>query len=109
MSGNISSNSKKPHLFKKGQSGNLKGKPKGTLNRTTALLKDAILMAAQQAGGGDKDGMVNYLAKQATETPGPFLALLGKVLPMQITGADGPDGLPTEIKISLVSSQHKLS
>ena len=27
------------------------GRPKGSLNKTTALLKDAILQAAEEAGG----------------------------------------------------------
>jgi hypothetical protein len=48
------------------------GRPKGVPNKTTALLKDAILKAAQQAGGGDEDGLVNYLTVQANENPGPF-------------------------------------
>jgi hypothetical protein len=63
------------------------GRPKGALNKTTALLKDAILKAAERAGNrvGD-DGMVSYLEVQATENPGPFMSLLGKVLPMQFTG-----------------------
>ena len=65
------------------------GRAKGTPNKTTALLKDAILKAAEQAGGKGK--LVGYLKQQAAENPGPFLALLGKVLPMQVTGADdGP-------------------
>lgn len=59
------------------------GRPKGVPNKSTALLKDAILKAADQAGGGD---MVVYLVEQARENPGPFMALLGKVLPMQISG-----------------------
>jgi hypothetical protein len=68
------------------------GRPKGALNKTTALLKDAILKAAERAGNkvGD-DGMVSYLEVQATENPGPFMSLLGKVLPMQITGEDGKE------------------
>ena len=63
------------------------GRPKGVPNKTTQLLKDAILKAAEQAGNkvGD-DGMVSYLEVQATENPGPFMSLLGKVLPMQFTG-----------------------
>lgn len=61
-----------------------KGRAKGTPNKTTALLKDAILKAATNAGGNG--GLVGYLELQATENPGPFMALLGKVLPMQIAG-----------------------
>lgn len=65
------------------------GRKKGTPNKTTALLKDAILQAATEAGG--RDGLVGYLTIQASANPGPFMALLGKVLPMQISGdADNP-------------------
>lgn len=61
------------------------GRPKGVPNKNTTLLKDAILKAATQAGGGE-DGLVQYLQDQAKDNPGPFLALLGKVLPMQVAG-----------------------
>ena len=60
------------------------GRPKGVPNKNTALLKDAILKAAEGAGG--EGGMVGYLQLQAVENPGPFMALLGKVLPMQVEG-----------------------
>jgi hypothetical protein len=66
-----------------------KGRPPGALNKTTALLKDAILIAATKAGG--KGGMAGYLQEQAVANPGPFLSLLGKVLPMQVTGEGGGD------------------
>lgn len=69
------------------------GRPKGMPNKTTALLKDAILKAATDAGGGD---MAEYLKQQAIANPGPFLSLLGKVLPMQVTGADG-EALKVEV------------
>ena len=51
------------------------------MNKTTALLKDAILKAATEAGEGS---LVQYLKEQAKANPGPFLALLGKVLPLQV-------------------------
>jgi hypothetical protein len=68
-----------PESLKNLRAGNKRGPSK-----TTALLKDAILQAAQNAGG--EGGMVGYLETQAHENPGPFMALLGKVLPMQVEG-----------------------
>ena len=68
-----------------------KGRKKGVPNKTTALLKDAILKAAEAAGddlpaGDEKQkGLINYLRVQAKDNPGPFMALLGKVLPLQLT------------------------
>ena len=70
------------------------GRPKGLPNKSTALLKDAILKAATDAGGGDLSA---YLQAQALENPGPFMALLGKVLPLQVTGAGGG---PIEVRAS---------
>jgi hypothetical protein len=81
------------------------GRAKGTPNKTTALLKDAILKAAEQAGGGD---MVNYLTEQARENPGPFMALLGKVLPIQLAG-DSDNPIVTEIVIRGVSANSRSS
>ena len=63
------------------------GRKKGQVNKTTALLKDAILKAAEAAGG--KGGTVAYLTDQATDNPAAFMGLLGKVLPLQVTGEDG--------------------
>jgi hypothetical protein len=57
------------------------GRKRGTPNKTTALLKDAVLQAAEQAG--DKEGLVGYLTTQAKDNPAAFMTLLGKVLPLQ--------------------------
>lgn len=59
--------------------GRVKGKP----NKNTTALKDMILAALDGAGG------MNYLRRQAVENPGPFMTLVGKVLPLQVTGANG--------------------
>ena len=59
------------------------GREKGTPNRTSAALKDMIL------GALDKSGGIEYLCRQAEENPGPFMSLIGKVLPMTVAGHDG--------------------
>jgi hypothetical protein len=64
------------------------GRKKGTPNRVTAALKDMILTALDEA---HPDGSVAYLKAQASANPTAFLTLVGKVLPLQVTGdADNP-------------------
>lgn len=70
------------------------GRKKGSRNKTTVLLKDAVLMAAEGAGG--KEGLVGYLKRQAKDNPGPFMTLLGKIIPTQ-TQVTGPTGGPVMI------------
>jgi hypothetical protein len=59
------------------------GRQKGTPNKITANLKDAVLNAFSQVGGE------NYLVKVAQDNPQVFCGLLGKVLPTQVTGDGG--------------------
>ena len=68
--------------FEKGKSGNPRGRPAGSGNKVPAILKEAIIMAAENAGG--TEGLVGYLQTQAKANPSAFL--LGKVLPLQMAG-----------------------
>lgn len=67
------------------------GRPKGSPNKTTRLLKDAIIKAAECTGSDQegKDGLVGYCRFLAVSEPKAFATLLGRVLPMQVTGEDG--------------------
>jgi hypothetical protein len=67
------------------------GRPKGAPNKTTALLKEAIIRAAEAAGedGRGKGKLTGYCTFLAKSEPKAFAQLLGKVLPMQIAGDDG--------------------
>lgn len=75
------------------------GRPKGVPNKTTTLLKDALLQAAEETGSDTegKEGLVGYLKKQAADEPVAFMTMLGKVLPLQVTGANGG---PVELSVS---------
>lgn len=61
------------------------GSRKGVPNKVTKELKEMILQALDGAGG------VEYLQERANDprTASAFLSLVGKVLPMQLTGSDG--------------------
>lgn len=59
------------------------GRVRGTPNKLTVSVKEAILGALEDAGGA------KYLLGVARENPQVFCALLGKLLPNEITGADG--------------------
>lgn len=66
------------------------GRVKGIPNKMTRILKEAVLKAAEAAGNKiGNEGLVSYLEKQAMDCPAAYLALLGKVLPLQVTGEDG--------------------
>lgn len=71
------------------------GKKKGTPNKKTALLKDMILTALNDAGG------IDYLRKQADSEPVAFLGLIGKILPKEID-ANVKGVIKGSIKVELV-------
>lgn len=74
------------------------GKPKGAVAKTPALIKDMIAQALTNAGG------VDYLTQRANDpkTAAAFLGLVGKVLPMTLTGPDG-GAIKTVTRIELVA------
>lgn len=76
-----------------------KGRPKGSPNKTTTALKEAILQAATESGG--PEGMVGYLKTLAADQPVAFAGLLGKVLPMTVAG-DAANPIRTVSEIVLV-------
>lgn len=75
-----------------------KGRPKGVPNKTPTAIKDMILQALDGAGG------VGYLIERAQDprTASAFLGLVGKVLPMAVTGPDG-GAIQTVTRIELVA------
>lgn len=60
-------------------------RPKGSPNKVPSLVKDMIVQALQEEGG------VAWLRTLARDEPVAFATLVGKVLPLQITGANGKD------------------
>jgi hypothetical protein len=61
------------------------GRPKGSQNKVTTEIKEMVVEALSELGG------VAYLVDRGNDprTATAFLGLVGKVLPLQVTGADG--------------------
>jgi len=72
--------------FKKGEKRPGQGRPKGSLDKGNALIREMVVEALHGVGG------VAYLQERATDprTATAFLGLIGKVLPVQVEGGDKP-------------------
>ena len=59
------------------------GSRKGRPNKLTGAVREMVLAALNEVGG------IEYLKGQAKKNPVAFMALLGKILPAQVSGVDG--------------------
>lgn len=82
------------------------GRAKGTPNKTTAALKEAVIRAAELTGsdGKGKGKLTGYCQFLAVSEPKAFAMLLGKVLPLQIAGGDGG---PLQVIVQRFSEEEK--
>lgn len=71
------------------------GRPKGTKNKDAALIRDMVAQALTKVGG------VEYLAARAEDprTAAAFLSLVGRVIPVQVTG-DGGGAVQHAIRVT---------
>ncbi len=78
------------------------GRKPGSRNMTSQKLKELVFQALEQQEGG----AIGYLKTQAVQEPRAFMALIGKLLPTQITGEDGAPVRITQIElVPLVAQQ----
>jgi len=59
------------------------GRPKGAVAKETADIKAMVIGALQAVGGAD------YFAARALDQPVAFMSLVGRILPLQVTGENG--------------------
>lgn len=74
------------------------GRPKGSVDKGNAMIREMIVEALDRVGG------VDYLIRQAEEQPKAFLSLIGKVMPVQLEGAGG-GAIQQVVKVELVAMQ----
>ena len=59
------------------------GRPKGSIDKGNALIREMIVEALHGLGG------VSYLQEVAQSHPAAFVSLIGKTMPLQVTGDGG--------------------
>ena len=74
-----------------------KGRPKGALNRTTVIAKDAIARAADALGGTDR--LVAWCKEDEKNESAFWTTIYPKLLPLQLTGEDGGPIKVTRIEL----------
>ena len=77
------------------------GRQKGTPNKITKTIREAILESFENLGGSE------YLERMARIEPVAYMTLLGKVLPTQLTGLDDTDLVPDGFIIEVVDGSGK--
>lgn len=71
------------------------GRPKGSLDKGNALIREMIVEALNGVGG------VAYLQQTAQSHPAAFLSLIGKVMPVQIANPPGEE-FKTGVTLNIV-------
>jgi len=69
------------------------GRPKGSLDKGNALIRELIVSALDELGG------TAYLVDKAQSHPAAFLALIGRTMPLQVTG-DGGGAVQHAIRVT---------
>ena len=59
------------------------GRPKGSLDKGNAMIRELIVQTLDNLGG------TQYLESVAHSHPAAFMALIGKTMPLQVTGEGG--------------------
>lgn len=75
------------------------GRPKGSQNKLTKTVKQAVLDAFEELGGAD------WLVSVGRKDPKTFSQLLAKCIPAEVTGKDGKDLIPEQKSVLVVPAQ----
>lgn len=67
--------------------GKTQGRPKGSLNKTTSLAKEAIALAAEGLGGTDR--LIEWAKEDPKNESAFWTTIYPKLLPLQISGEGG--------------------
>jgi hypothetical protein len=76
------------------------GKPKGAVNKTTKMAKEAIALAAEGLGGVER--LVAWAKEDPLNERAFWASIYPKLIPVQIANADGEDFRVSAIKRTIV-------
>ena len=89
--------------FKKGDGRG--GRPKGAPNKTTRVLQEAIILAAENSKHSKTGDLEGYLRHLADDKPELFVPLLAKLLPLQVRAKNESVGLVPRLNPNMSLSE----
>ena len=76
------------------------GRPKGSVNKTTVSVKEALLKVYEKRGGDEA------FLQWSRENPDEFYKLWGRLLPHEVTNADG-EAFRIALEVAFVSARRQ--
>lgn len=77
-------------VSKKGAFPHLTGRPKGTPNRRTKAITDAIIEGASRVGsdGNGEGGLAGYFERIARKHPRAFMPIIARLIPVKVNATN---------------------
>jgi hypothetical protein len=82
-----------------------RGRPKGSLNKTTQSAKEAIALAADALGGSDR--LVAWAKEDPTNERAFWSTIYPKLLPLQVNGSGEDGSFITKMVVELVEANDR--
>lgn len=102
---------KHPNLVRYAK-GEAPGRPPGSRNKVTRIVKEALLDSLEESGsdGKGKDGSVGYFVWLSRSEPVAYAALIARVLPMQlqVSGDVNHTGAVAQVRMTSKELEAKL-
>lgn len=82
-----------------------RGRPKGSLNKTTQSAKEAIALAADALGGSDR--LVAWAKEDPSNERAFWSTIYPKLLPLQVNGSGEDGSFITKMVVELVEANDR--
>lgn len=86
------------------------GRPLGSLNKVTSIIRNAAMGAMEQVGydGKGLDGTLGYMRRLAIQEPATFAGIIKRIMPVRVTSELDPNGIAARM-LQVIAAQKALA